>query len=422
MATMASEQVLTLDAALALLQDYEDDLLLEQTLSDADVSSESLSSSSDSEKRSSSSESATDEDECRFKRSRRRRKEELMDSRSQVAGLEERLRVLQMRRLKRTQQLMDAKTEDSSVWRAVAKRMKRERREAEVINAQLKTMVDTTLRYSLWVQSLMLQPAAVNPLLLPKQRQQYAGDNSVVDVVVLQQLLMRLTHLQLTTSTTGVLFDAPSTSSDIKAYRTHGCGLVLEATNYHVLPCDLATATSHVWQHVAFEDSPTAGHTIILEDVVARMHMLHVRSGDLSTTYANRQVSRKVELADQVFIFAAALSEGTPWTRGEQSTTVRPDVHETFIQEELISIKRVRVGGSDVSVVRSSLRLHREACADTICTAGGIKSPTIFDLVEQLPGCIENEVRIRTQAVETRLRAQDMQKTMVTTIPQISVS
>ncbi|TMW59116.1 hypothetical protein Poli38472_007261 [Pythium oligandrum] len=421
---------LTLDAALAFLEGYEDDLALDGGLTDAltlaplsplqPVSSsgggsadDERSEATDSSSPKDTSKTAAAQDTSRFKRARQRKKEELEQVREEAAELEQTLSALKERHRNEVSTAITTRhgtkltmktPRKSFVWEAMAMRQKQERLEAEFLNRQLKMMVDAALRQTKRLEARLRNPSGINAVVRHKRFRKYFGPgNPLQDAVALHNLLVEVDRMQSELSSVWERFGVtPSESgfSDIKTHRVPGCGFIIESLDCRALPYEVFTASESMWRFVAFEDGPGDSQPMENGETVARLYVTDVVNGSFRASYTGRSVFRRLVSDDLVLIV---------WASTWVPTDPKPghDVgHDVINRQGIIAVQRSPLDPEDVSIVHSFYRMRRDTCGEESCETGSMGDTAVEGLIGNATDCIQHEITRMVQGMENLLLSE----------------
>ncbi|TMW66594.1 hypothetical protein Poli38472_014570 [Pythium oligandrum] len=256
---------LTTEAALALLDGYEGDLKLSDSVMGAGSTlsssgtAETTTEDSDNTKAQAIEKPATSlsapessnnaEQMNRFKRLREHKKAELTRARLEVYEHERTLETLLERHRHHLSSALTTRYRDTLAklrvirpilgLEAIALRQKDERHQAEQLNRQLKRVLDAALEHSRRLEARK----RLKNVTYDKRFRVFTSSNSLEDAIALQM------QTEKHTMWSKLIHKREHTGfSETNARRLAGCGLLLEAIDSRTLAYDLTTTSESLWR------------------------------------------------------------------------------------------------------------------------------------------------------------------------------
>lgn len=270
--------------------------------------------------------------------------------------------------------------------------------EAELLNFSLKRMVATTLKQARRLQSLLLPPDGLQPLVTHKRLQStnIAAQMVVQEAVEMHNLLLAVDLLEMLVDAIIAQFKS-STNLEVKCHpREGGCQILVEAMDTRVVPYDAVTASEHVWQVLALENEPcyNANETM----TVTRGFRMDIASGDFRGSYVGTGLyRRRVKSDGSVVIMWSSdwFPAGESGHRGLDAIT-----HECWRREGFVCIKPSVDGDVRVSTVHTFHRVERDGCGDAHCARGAFGDKTVEKAEQGIKDCVSSECTRLVQNME----------------------
>jgi hypothetical protein len=375
---------LTIDAALALLDGYEEEegearvAVREVASIDADDGLSLV--------------PTTPATSDRFKRARERKKRELALLRSQTQALEETLHRIKQQRL-------TVVANDQLVWRLAATRQLHERQEAEQLNAQLRVMVDATLKQTLRLRAMLAYPEGFNTLVHHKRLHRHPEKTAAIaSLVEFHGLLITLDLLELEVDDTlARSHGKPTTPMDRSE---QGCRLLFEAFDETIVPYHVTAASQTAWRRLAFDQYPEEARAD-LPSTVYRTFGMDTVNCSFQLSYTGSIVYRRRILSDSRVVISWA-SEWEPVGLHDWCDIA----HESVRRQGFVCLSPCPIDPSRFSSVQTFHRVERDACGELECDRGVLGDDTVAKAKRAVSECIADEIKRTIQGIESDLIAQ----------------